>query len=105
MVHLLILMLGIAAYAWSDLSSPSTFFNFVLPLVFFVTVLYSMMVGIYLIQRKNLHRESQSDADMRFLAHIGSDFKPASPKAPAPSAGSNPVPPRTPPAASLSDQE
>jgi hypothetical protein len=105
MVHLLILMLGIAAFVWSDLSSPSTFFNFVLPLVFFVAVLYSMMVGFYLIQRKGLGRESQSDADMRFLAHIGSDFKPALPKAPAPSAGSSPARPGTPPAASPSDQE
>ncbi len=96
MVYLLIVMLGIAAFAWSDFSSPSTFFNFVLPLVFFVAVLSSMMVGFYLIQRKGQRRESQSDADMRFLAHIGSDIKPASPKAPAPSAGSSPVPPGTP---------
>ena len=96
MVYLLIVMLGIAAFAWSDFSSPSTFFNFVLPLVFFVAVLSSMMVGFYLIQRKGRRRESQSDVDMRFLAHIGSDFKPASPKAPAPSAGSSPVPPGTP---------
>jgi hypothetical protein len=105
MVHLLILMLGIAAFVWSDFSSPSTFFNFVLPLVFFVVVLYSMVVGVYLIQRKSLGRESQSDADLRFLAHVSADLTPASSKAPAPSAGSSPARPGTPPAASLSDQE
>jgi hypothetical protein len=105
MVHLLILMLGIAAFVWSDLSNSSTFFNFVLPLVFFVAVLYSMMVGFYLIQRKGLGRESQRDAEMRFLAHIGSDFRPVVPKAPEPSAGSSSARPGTPPAASLSDQE
>ena len=105
MVHLLILMLGVAAFVWSDFSSPSTLFNFVLPLVFFVAVLYSMVMGVYLIQRKGLRRENQRDADMRFLAHIGSDFKPAAPKAPAPSAGSSPARPGTSPATSLSDQE
>jgi hypothetical protein len=105
MVYLLILVLGIAAFVWTDLSSPSTFFNFVLPLVFFVAVLSSMMMGFYLIQRKGQRRESQRDADMRFLAHIGSDFKPALPKVPAPSAGSSPARPGTPQTASLSDQE
>ena len=66
-------MLGIAAYVWSDIHSNSIFFNFVLPLVFFVAILYAMVVGVYLLKGKPLRRESRRNEELRFLQHLNKD--------------------------------
>jgi hypothetical protein len=70
MVHLVVIALGIAAYYWSDLDSDSTFLNFVLPLVFFVAVLYAMGLGVVLFQGKGLSRLNRESEELRFLEHL-----------------------------------
>ena len=77
MFHLLIIALGIAAFHWSDFNSDSTFFNFVLPLVFFVAVLYAMGLGVALLQGRGLVRKKRSDAEMRFWAEMSAAVKEA----------------------------
>lgn len=72
MVHLLIIVLGIAAFYWTDANSESAFFSFVLPLAFFVSVLYAMLLGVYLIQRKGLNRARRPSEDLRFWTHMNS---------------------------------
>ena len=73
MVHLLIIVLGVAAYVWSDLDSDSAFFSFVLPLMFFVTVLYAMGLGIVILRGKGLSRQDRESEALRFLDHLSKD--------------------------------
>ena len=73
MVHLLIIVLGIAAYVGSDARSDSTFFNFVLPIVCFVSVLYAMLLGVYLWKGKPLQRGNRTDEELRFLQYLNKD--------------------------------
>ncbi len=105
MVHILIIALGIAAFFLSDVHSSSTVFSFVLPLVFLITVLYAMGLGVVIMRGKGLPRQDRESEALRFWAHMSADLKPTLPKAPPPSAGSNPARPGTPPAPSLSDRE
>ena len=74
MIHIVILILGIAAYFGTDFTSDSTLLSFVFPLAFFVAVLYAMLLGVYLVQGRNLERLNRSDEEMRFLAHLNSEF-------------------------------
>lgn len=70
MAHLLVLAIGIAAFYWADLQSDSTFFSFVLPLVFFVAVLYAMGLGVVILRGKGLSGQDRESADLRFLEHL-----------------------------------
>lgn len=64
------MMLGIAAFYWADLKSESVFFNFLLPLVFFVTVLYAMGLGVVILRGKGLSRQDRKSEALRFLEHL-----------------------------------
>ena len=70
MVHLLVIVLGIGAYVWSDVHSDSAFFSFVLPLVFFVCVLYAMGLGVVILRGKSLSRQDKESEALRFLEHL-----------------------------------
>jgi hypothetical protein len=70
MVHLLIIVLGIAAYVWSDVHSNSIFFNFVLPLAFFVSVLYAMGLGVVILRGRGLGRRDRESEALRFLEQL-----------------------------------
>ncbi len=70
MVHLLVMVLGIAAFYWADLKSGSAFFSFVLPLVFFVAVLYAMGLGVVILRGKGLSRQDKESEALRFLEHL-----------------------------------
>lgn len=70
MVHLVVIALGIAAFFLSDLNSPSTVFSFVLPLVFFVVVLYAMGLGVVLLKGKGLSRLNRESEELRFWEHL-----------------------------------
>ena len=70
MVHLLVMVLGIAAFYWADLKSDSAFFSFVLPLVFFVSALYALGLGVVILRGKGLGRREREAEALRFLEHL-----------------------------------
>ena len=70
MMHIFVLVLGVAAFYWTDVNSDSAVFSFVLPLVFFVSVLYALGLGVVIMRGKGLSRRDKESEALRFLEHL-----------------------------------